>query len=178
MIEDIQGWLAELRAEEPAPPMPVSVTPLDWERSHGEVDPSPEVLVEPAAEPIPEPEEHPAALGDPPSVAAATAGPGAGEAEPSGASVPMPCPPLLDHEASIWALLTQPDGHGQPQDLSDLLTVLAASPELRSAALLRSMERFRDQLDQLPGRAPLDQPVTIAAADLMVLTRALLGRLR
>ena len=90
----------------------------------------------------------------------------------------MPCPPLLDHEASIWALLTQPDGHGQPQDLSDLLTVLAASPELRSAALLRSMERFRDQLDRLPGRAPLEQPVTIAAADLMVLTRALLGRLR
>ena len=157
--------------------MPVSVTPLDWDRSHGEVDPpSPEVSAEP--EPIPEPEEHPAALGDPPSVAAATAGPGAGEAEPSGASVPMPCPPLLDHEASIWALLAQPDGHSQPQDLSDLLTVLAASPELRSAALLRSMERFRDQLDQLPGRAPLDQPITIAAADLMVLTRALLGRLR
>ena len=133
----IDDLLQELRAEEPAPPMPVSVTPLQWERSHGEVDPSPEVLVEPAAEPIPEPEEHPAALGDPPSVAAATAGPGAGEAELTGASAPMPCPSLLDHEASIWALLTQPDGHGQPQDLSDLLTVLAASPELRSAALLR-----------------------------------------
>ena len=117
--------------------------------------------------------------GDPPSIVSAGAGPGGnGEAEPSGASAPMPCPSLLDHEASIWALLTQPEGHGEPQDLSDLLTVLAASPELRSAALLRSMERFRDQLDRLPGRAPLEQPVTIAAADLMVLVRALLGRLR
>ena len=117
--------------------------------------------------------------GDPPSTGTPVAGPdGSGEAELAGASAPLPCPSLLDHEASIWALLTQPDGHGQPQDLSDLLTVLAASPELRSAALLRSMERFRDQLDRLPGRAPLDQPVTIAAADLMVLTRALLGRLR
>ena len=55
---------------------------------------------------------------------------------------------------------------------------LQRSQRLRSAALLRSMERFRDQLDQLPGRAPLEQPVTIAAADLMVLVRALLGRLR
>jgi hypothetical protein len=85
---------------------------------------------------------------------------------------------LRDGEESIWDLLTQPDGCGQPQDLADLLAVLAASPELRSAALLRSMERFRDALDQLPGHTPLDQPITIAACDLLVLTRALLGRLR
>ena len=117
--------------------------------------------------------------GDPPSVAAATAGPGGnGEAELAGASAPLPCPSLLDHEASVWEQLIEPEGHGEPQDLSDLLTVLAASPELRSAALLRSMERFRDQLDQLPGHTPLEQPITIAAADLTVLVRALLGRLR
>ena len=85
---------------------------------------------------------------------------------------------LREGEASIWGLLTQPDGCAQPQDLSDLLTALAVSPELRSAALLRGLERFRDQLDQLPGHTPLEQPVTVAAADLMVLVRALLGRLR
>jgi hypothetical protein len=33
-------------------------------------------------------------------------------------------------------------------------------------------------LDQLPGHTPLDQPITVDAADLVVLTRALLGRLR
>jgi hypothetical protein len=53
------------------------------------------------------------------------------------AAMPLIAERELDHEASIWALLAQPDGHSQPQDLSDLLTVLAASPELRSAALLR-----------------------------------------
>jgi hypothetical protein len=117
--------------------------------------------------------------GDPPSVAAATAGPGAHWEEAAhGGVAAEPLPPLLDHESSIWDLLTQPDGHGAPQDLSDLLMALAASPELRSAALLRGMERFRDVLDQLPGHTPLDQPITIAACDLLVLTRALLGRLR
>ena len=85
---------------------------------------------------------------------------------------------LRDHESSIWDLLTQPDGHGHPQDLADLLAVLAASPELRSAALLRGLERFRDQLDRLPGHTPLEQPVTVTACDLLVLVRALLGRLR
>ena len=40
------------------------------------------------------------------------------------------------------------------------------------------MGRFRDVLDQLPGHTPLDQPLTIGAADLVVLTKALLGRLR
>ena len=117
--------------------------------------------------------------GDPPSVAAATAGPGAPwEEAVHGGVAAESLPPLRDGEESIWDLLTQPDGCGHPQDLSDLLTALAASPELRSAALLRALERFRDALDQLPGHTPLEQPVTIAAADLMVLVRALLGRLR
>lgn len=85
---------------------------------------------------------------------------------------------LHPDQQSLWALLTQPEGHGEPQDLGDLLQMLASSGELRSAALLRSMERFRDQLDQLPPHAPLDQPVTVAAADLLVLARALMSRLR
>jgi len=59
-----------------------------------------------------------------------------------------------------------------------LPTTLAASPGLRGAALLRVMGRFREQLDPLPSHAPLDRPITIAAAKLMVLVRALLGRLR
>jgi len=59
-----------------------------------------------------------------------------------------------------------------------LLSALAASPELWGAALLRVMGRFREQLDPLPSHAPLDRPITIAAAKLMVLVQALLGRLR
>jgi len=117
--------------------------------------------------------------GDPPSTGTPVAGPGGnGEEAVHGGVAAKSLPPLRDGEESIWDLLTQPDGLGQPADLADLLAVLAASPELRSAALLRSLERFRDQLDQLPGHTPLDQPITIAACDLLVLTRALLGRLR
>lgn len=81
-------------------------------------------------------------------------------------------------DTSVWAALTQPEGYGCPQDMGELLAALAASPELRSAALLRSMERLRDVLDQLPTHAPLDHQLTVPAADLLVLVRALLNRLR
>ena len=39
-----------------------------------------------------------------------------------------------------------------------LPTTLAASPELRGAALLRVMGRFRDVLDHLPGHAAGSAP--------------------
>jgi hypothetical protein len=86
---------------------------------------------------------------------------------------------LRDGELSGWDLLVMPDGcNAAPTDLQELVEALAAGPEFRSAALLRAMERFRDALDQLPGHTPIETGVTVAAADLLVLVRALLGRLR
>ena len=83
-----------------------------------------------------------------------------------------------ENEIGVWDVLTQPDGCREPQDLGDLLTALAASPELRSAAMLRSMERFRDQLMRLSTDTPLDYEIKITACDLTVVVRALLGRFR
>jgi hypothetical protein len=86
---------------------------------------------------------------------------------------------LRDGELSCWDLLVTPDGcNAAPSDLQELVEALAASPEFRSAALLRSMERFRDALDQLPGHTALETMVKVPAGDLLVLTRALLQRLR
>jgi len=147
------------------------VTDLQWARSHGEVDAGARSAPE-TVQTLTFPRQA-----DPPLDGGA--GTSAGDLAAAGGCSGFPIPESLHpDQQSLWALLIQPEGHGEPQDLGDLLQVLASSGEFRSAALLRSMERLRDSLDQLPPHAPLDQPVMVAAADLLVLTRALLSRLR
>lgn len=138
------------------------MTALRWERSHGEPDQEPTTIPR---------------SGDPPAVAAAAAGPGAGEAAVHG-GVAANTPPLREGEASAWEWLVHPEGGGQPEELSDLLRALDDSPELRSAALLRSIERFRDALAQLPVSAPVETPVQVCAGDVVSMLRAVLSRLR
>ena len=129
-------------------------TPLAWNRTHG---------------------EH--SLGDPPLAAAASAGPSEGEEGLAGASAPNPFT-LREGDMTVWDVITQPDTPGPPEELEALVEALALCPEYRSAALLRSMGRVRDLLDELPGYAPVDHEVKVVAGDLVVLVRALLGRLR
>ena len=154
--------LAEVQAldvEEPPRPR------LVWSRSHGEIE-------EPMTLSIPR-------SGDPPAPAAAGVGPGAGEAAVvDGGVTAANAPPLREGETSAWEWLVHPDGGGQPVDLEELIRLLDESPEMRSAALLRSIERFRDALTQLPTSAPVETPVTICAGDLVPLLRAVLSRLR
>ena len=141
------------------------MTELQWSRSHGDSDPV-ETLTIPRS-------------GDPPAVAAAAAGPGAGEAAAvDGGVTAAKTPPLEPWEQSAWELLVEPEGACQPQDLADLVRVLDESPELRSAALLRSLERARDVLERLPGHSPADTPVELYAGDVLSMLRSLLSRLR
>ena len=86
-------------------------------------------------------------------------------------------PALLEFEESVWQWLTAPVG-GQPDTLQEMMTALEQSPEFRSAAFLRSIDRLRDSLDQLPTHTPLDAPQEVLAGDLLVVVRALLTRLR
>ena len=86
-------------------------------------------------------------------------------------------PKLHDFEPSVWEWLSAPDG-GQPVSIADLIRALETHPEFRSAALLRSIDRVRDCLDQLPTHTDIDAPQEVWAGDLVVLIRALLTRFR
>jgi len=77
---------------------------------------------------------------------------------------------------TIWDVVA-----GQPQFLSDsqhFLDQIEESPALRSAALLRSMERLRQELDRIPESASLDDPVTLTVRDALLISRRLLSPLR
>ena len=52
------------------------------------------------------------------------------------------------------------------------------SPELRSAATLRSLDRLRDALEAVPESAALSDPVVLRVQDAVLLARQLLSRLR
>ena len=158
----IDAVLADIRAmdfeEHPRPR-------LVWSRSHGELE-------EPMTLTIPR-------SGDPPAPAAAGAGPGAGEAAVvDGGVTAANAPPLREGESSAWEWMVHPDGGGHPVDLADLIKLLDESPEMRSAALLRGIERFRDALTRLPVSAPVETPVVVCAGDLVPLLRAVMARLR
>ena len=83
-----------------------------------------------------------------------------------------------EFQESAWDRLTATIDGGQPETLEELIDGLNDSAELRSAALLRSMERFRDCLDGLPADTPLEAPQELPAGDVLVLVRALMSRLR
>ena len=127
------------------------------------------------------PLDTPSPSGDPParreSVTTA-AGPGGmvdGRSDGGVAAAPLP----EDHEFSAWeALVLSFTDPGPLENVSDLIAALAESPELRAATVLRSLDRLRDQMDAMAGGTSLDAKVEIQAVDLVVVTRALLTRLR
>jgi len=85
---------------------------------------------------------------------------------------------ISEFDTSVWAKLTQPDCGTDCGSLEGLIDALDSSPELRSAALLRSMGRYRDVLDALPSDAPIDTPLTVTAVDVLVLIKTVMSRLR
>jgi len=85
---------------------------------------------------------------------------------------------ISEFDTSVWAKLTEPDCGTDCGSLEGLIDALDASPELRSASLLRSMGRYRDVLDALPSDAPIDTPLTVTAVDVLVLIKAVMSRLR
>ena len=105
-----------------------------------------------------------------PAEAVLHAGPGGDEAMVlAGASAPQPV-------ASAWDVLA-----GQPgceSDLLDYVQQLEGTPELRSAATLRSLDRLRDALERVPESAGLGDPITIRLQDAALFMRQMLSRLR
>ena len=101
----------------------------------------------------------------------AQAGPGDGVAKPlTGASAAQPV------IASAWDVLA---GQADCQsDLLDYIQQLEDSPELRSAATLRSLDRMRDALELVPEHAGLGDPVVLRAQDVVLIARQMLSRLR
>lgn len=82
----------------------------------------------------------------------------------------------FSNHASCWDCLA-----GQPECLSEVLDHiqrLEESPELRSAATLRSLDRLRDQLERIPESASLNDPVVLRLGDVLVIARQMLSRLR
>ena len=88
------------------------------------------------------------------------------------------------------ALLLPPDGlDGSAWDvvanaadtlseLGEFLEETDTNATLRSAATLRSLDRFRDALDRLPADADLNQTVELRVQDVALVARSMLSRLR
>ena len=84
----------------------------------------------------------------------------------------------MNVQETAWGRLTATIDGGEPSNAGGADDALNESAELRSAALLRSMERFRDCLDGLPSDTPLEAPQQLPAGDVLVLVRAVMSRLR
>jgi hypothetical protein len=82
----------------------------------------------------------------------------------------------LELDGSAWRRLIANDH--QPQDLDELIELLEINPRTRSAALMFAMERGRKVLEQVASSTAPEATVEIAAADLLVLIRASMARLR
>ena len=70
---------------------------------------------------------------------------------------------------------------GRPECInpsSEFLEQLDEEPRLRSAAMLRSLGRIREELEALPEQSELDAPVCIQLQDALVLMTQLMARLR
>ena len=78
--------------------------------------------------------------------------------------------------ATVWdAFSGRPDCSN---DTTDFLEQLDASPRLRSAAMLRSLGRFREALGAMPEQSPLDAQVCVSLSDALVLMTQLMQKLR
>jgi hypothetical protein len=149
--------------------MPVSVTPLQWERSHGEVDPSPEVLVEPAAEPIPEPEPASAA---PP----APMGAGAQSADASAISSGGAAGGLSYYELpSLWQLLTDTtEDAAITTPLTRLLDQMEDSPAFRRGQVAGAIADLQEALEQVSHQADGDDRLSLPVGTVFILAHVLL----
>ena len=87
-------------------------------------------------------------------------------------------PQWRESEPSAWEAVVDPEMHGSPDDVHALVQRLEESPEARSAALMSSMERARQTLLDHSSSTAIDKPVELPIADLVVMSRALLSRLR
>ena len=107
--------------------MPVSVTPLQWERSHGEVDPpEPEVSAEPEPEPIPEPE--PASAAPPAPMGAGVQSADASASSIGGDVVGFTLRDDLDHLQRVYQFLEQAHANGWHLPASVITSLVGASP--------------------------------------------------
>jgi hypothetical protein len=88
----------------------------------------------------------------------------------------MPCPTPLELDGSAWERLVACDH--DPGDIAELIELLEVNPTVRSSALMFALRRSQELLEQVACSAPPQTPVPIAAADLLVLTRAAMARLR
>ena len=166
----IDALLQELRAEEPAPPIPVSVTPLQWERSHGEVDPpEPEVSAEPEPEPIPEPEPASAA---PP----APMGAGAQSADASAISGGGAAGGLSYYELpSLWQLLTDTaEDAAIRTPLTLLLDQMEDSPVFRRGQVAGAIADLQEALEQVSHQADGDDRLSLPVGTVVILAHVLL----
>ena len=166
----IDALLQELRADEPAPPMPVSITPLHWERSHGEVDPpEPEVSAEPEPEPIPEPEPASAA---PP----APMGAGAQSADASAISGGGAAGGLSYYELpSLWQLLTDTaEDAAIRTPLTLLLDQMEDSPVFRRGQVAGAIADLQAALEQVSHQADGDDRLSLPVGTVVILAHVLL----
>ena len=78
--------------------------------------------------------------------------------------------------ATVWDAFS-----GRPECInpsSEFLEQLDEEPRLRSAAMLRSLGRIREELEAMPEQSLMDAPVCIQLQDALVLMTQLMSRLR
>ena len=104
---------------------------------------------------------------------------------PGGSDVDMGAPStaigsggFTNHEATatVWDAFS-----GHPECInpsSEFLEQLDEEPRLRSAAILRSLGRIREELEAMPEQSLMDAPVCIQLQDALVLMTQLMSRLR
>ena len=80
------------------------------------------------------------------------------------------------HDATAWDAFS---GRNQcVNEITEFLQMLDDEPRLRSAAMLRSLSRVREQLESMPETADLTTPVCIPLRDTLVLLTQSMQRLR
>ena len=78
--------------------------------------------------------------------------------------------------ATVWDAFS-----GHPECInpsSEFLEQLDEEPRLRSAAMLRSLGRIREELEAMPEQSVLDAPVCIQLQDVLVVMTQMMSRLR
>ena len=91
---------------------------------------------------------------------------------------------LLDETLELLELLTELELLDDTLELLELdeelklIELLEVNPTVRSTALMFALARSREVLEQVVSSMPPETPITISAADLLVLTRAAMARLR
>ena len=95
--------------------------------------------------------------------------------DPNGAAPPLSTDHLFD-PGTLWDVAVDSD-EADPHVDMDWHLRLRQGREMRAAMNLRAIDRLRDELDRIPGDAAPTDPVTIRAADAVLIARMLLGKL-